>query len=76
MGWRKKVGTWIKAVAIMTPVPKCFMEKNTHAGIRTLLTLCATIGNSAPDKLAPRFSECKDGVPKVDERRIRIKAAI
>ena len=38
----------MNAVAMMTPVPKCFTEKNTHVGIRSFLTRFATIGKSAP----------------------------
>ena len=40
--------TCMKAVPIMTPVPKCLTEKNTHDGIRSRLDRLATIGNSAP----------------------------
>ena len=49
----------MKAVAMMTPVPKCFTEKKTHAGIRSFLTLFATIGKSAPNKLTARFAACE-----------------
>jgi hypothetical protein len=45
---RRGRGTWMNAVAMMTPVPKCFTEKNTQVGIRSFLTLFATIGNRAP----------------------------
>lgn len=41
-------GTCIKAVAMMTPVPKCLTEKNTHDGIRNRPDLFATMGNNAP----------------------------
>jgi hypothetical protein len=44
----RRRGTWMNAVAMMTPVPKCFTEKNTHVGIRSFLTRFATIGKSAP----------------------------
>ena len=41
----------MNAVAIMTPVPKCLTEKNTHLGILSRRARIATIGNNAPLKL-------------------------
>jgi len=38
----------MNAVAMITPVPKCLTEKNTHGGIRKFLARFATIGKRAP----------------------------
>lgn len=40
----------MNAVAMMTPVPKCFTEKNIHDGIRRLLARFAIIGNNTPEQ--------------------------
>lgn len=44
----KGIFTWMKAVAMMTPVPKCLTEKNTAVGILTRWARFATIGNNTP----------------------------
>jgi hypothetical protein len=64
--------TWMKAVPIMTPVPKCLTEKNTHSGILRPLTRFATMGNIAPII----SSELRDYLPNVDVRRMATRAAI
>ena len=61
----------MNAVAMMTPVPKCFTEKNTHVGIRSFLTRFATIGNSAPYPKSAFVGQWKGGqLPKVELRRM------
>ena len=51
--------TWMKAVPMMTPVPKCLTEKNTHVGIRSLLTRFAIMGKRAPD-VNQSFYQCRE----------------
>jgi len=66
--------TWMKAVPMMTPVPKCLTEKNTHVGIRSLFTRVAIIGKRAPD-VSRSFYQCRE-VPNVEVKRRANKAAI
>ena len=45
---RKGRGTWMNAVPMITPVPKCLTEKNTHVDILSLFTRLVIIGKSVP----------------------------
>ena len=65
----------MKAVAIITPVPKCLTEKNTHLGILRRRARVATIGNSAPLKLALEEENDKK-LPKVEVKRSANRAAM
>jgi hypothetical protein len=44
--------TCTKAVAIRTPVPKCFVKKNTFGGMCIHVTFFATTGKPQPPILA------------------------